>query len=550
MRNRMQMTVGVVTFLTLWPGMPALAQEEPCFEVHEHTFPLPEPPDHAYEYHQIDFDSDGDLDQLVVTNMCLVLPPTPAPLQAMRNMGNGILADASEEVILGDPTMIQCISSAVADFDGDGRDDIFLAGAGLDRDPFGGEQSRILMQTADGKLNDETSTRLPVETTDFGHDVGHGDFDGINGIDIFIIDVFGGGAGTHTRLLMNDGSGVFTADCSGLPAGAIDETISCAVTDTDKDGDLDLVLGTNGNNGPRDAILLNDGSGSFFYAPDSHMPLRATTGGPQSQTPDIAASDLDNDGYPDLLMLIGSMDMTVRTCQMLLNNGDGSFRDATDRLDLNGGTPLLDRNSLCLADFNGDGWTDFTTALLPDPPKTGLFLNCGQGYCTFPGSAALLDEPSTWNQMAITRFADHDGDSDLFNAWHGRFGVYWILENVRPYDVLGDDTDGDGLANGDETLDLDPLTPGVQNPFHPFEADSTGDEGSTEPDGVPDGQNDWDGDGMANGAEFEWGFDPLYAGSYGELPATRPAGRYILCLLLTAALVVTVRRRRKAPRGA
>jgi hypothetical protein len=80
------------------------------------------------------------------------------------------------------------------------------------------------------------------------------------------------------------------------------------------------------------------------------------------------------------------------------------------------------------------------------------------------------------------------------------------------------DTDGDGLRDSWETTDLDPSTPGVWNPFDPFNTDSTGDNLNPHPDGVPDGQNDWDGDGMSNSDEFKFGFNPIDPESFGEMP--------------------------------
>lgn len=86
-----------------------------------------------------------------------------------------------------------------------------------------------------------------------------------------------------------------------------------------------------------------------------------------------------------------------------------------------------------------------------------------------------------------------------------------------------------------ETEDLDPNTPGVQNPFDPASEDTTCDDGQTTPDGVPDGQNDWDGDGMSNAEEFAWGYNPIDAAAYGAVTAMTPLGYVLLTLLLVAA---------------
>jgi PKD repeat protein len=83
---------------------------------------------------------------------------------------------------------------------------------------------------------------------------------------------------------------------------------------------------------------------------------------------------------------------------------------------------------------------------------------------------------------------------------------------------LPSDSDGDGLTDDDETRDLNPGTPGVQNPFDPDNPDTTGDNGHVGPDGKPDGWNDWDGDGMSNRDEFVFGYNPIDSDSWAEVP--------------------------------
>ena len=108
----------------------------------------------------------------------------------------------------------------------------------------------------------------------------------------------------------------------------------------------------------------------------------------------------------------------------------------------------------------------------------------------------------------------------------------------------GSDGDGDGLTYEDETRDLDPETPGVQNPFDPDDADCTGDNGDWNPDGIPDGANDWDGDGMTNSEEFQWGFDPLDETDFGTLPAASPIALGLLVGLHALMGAALSRRRR------
>ncbi len=73
---------------------------------------------------------------------------------------------------------------------------------------------------------------------------------------------------------------------------------------------------------------------------------------------------------------------------------------------------------------------------------------------------------------------------------------------------IGIERDRDGLLDFDETRDLVPGVPGLQNPFRTDAFDSTGDNGSLVGDGTPDGDNDFDGDGQSNAAEFAAGTNP------------------------------------------
>ena len=73
---------------------------------------------------------------------------------------------------------------------------------------------------------------------------------------------------------------------------------------------------------------------------------------------------------------------------------------------------------------------------------------------------------------------------------------------------IGIDRDSDGLLDHDERRDLYPGLSGHSNPFNPDFADVSGNNGSLIPDGIPDGQNDFDGDGTSNSAELINGTNP------------------------------------------
>jgi hypothetical protein len=137
--------------------------------------------------------------------------------------------------------------------------------------------------------------------------------------------------------------------------------------------------------------------------------------------------------------------------------------------------------------------------------------------------------------------ADYDG---LPNSVETDTGTYNGPTDTGT-DPLDPDTDGDGLIDGDEVHDLDPDTAGVQNPFDPLDPDTTGDNFQDTPDGVPDGENDYDGDGQSNAYELANGSNPLDAASI--VPAVTYVGTValvaLLLLLVFSRLTYAKRRR-------
>lgn len=119
--------------------------------------------------------------------------------------------------------------------------------------------------------------------------------------------------------------------------------------DYDVDGDLDLFL-PNGKAG-RNSLFQNDGLGAFTEVGASAL-LNDRIG-----HSGVAAGDLDNDGYPDLILPgEGNMVFAEQTPSTIyMNNRDGTFRDITAAANLPGGLTGL---SVALADINNDGYLD------------------------------------------------------------------------------------------------------------------------------------------------------------------------------------------------
>ncbi len=145
--------------------------------------------------------------------------------------------------------------------------------------------------------------------------------------------------------------------------------------DYDGDGDLDLYA-TNGPTG--NALFRNDGHGGF-----DEVAAEANAVVPGVAHIGVAAGDLDNDGFPDLIVLGDSLGPFAFDVTVLHNQGDGTFEDVSATSGL-GGFPSS--ASGVLLDYDRDGLLDVFVA--------------GVGTVGIPESAGLVDEngdPIVWD---------------------------------------------------------------------------------------------------------------------------------------------------------
>jgi len=149
---------------------------------------------------------------------------------------------------------------------------------------------------------------------------------------------------------------------------------------------------------------------------------------------------------------------------------------------------LLDESDWGVGVYNGD--TELFVGGYAGPPGGGEF-DFSTGYIS-PLGIEMLGKDSV---------LEYEYDLIVGEVEHVRAFAY----NAEGYA----DYDGDGLTFDEETQDLNPEAAGIQNPFDPIQADSTGDNAGASPDGTPDGENDWDGDGLSNAEEFLNGTSPL-----------------------------------------
>jgi hypothetical protein len=167
------------------------------------------------------------------------------------------------------------------------------------------------------------------------------------------------------------------------------------------------------------------------------LPLPPKPLGPTSILISLAALDINSDARPDLLAGFTPSDpfYAGRRIQVLINNGDGTFRDETTQplaqQDSGQGWPYAFR----VADFNGDGHPDFTVDVNHYPMEQApIYLDNGAGvYVEVPFAAAAP-------LFAIVD-GNGDGQPDIFSTLAGGGGSpekhFVQLEIVAPASPAG-----------------------------------------------------------------------------------------------------------------
>lgn len=221
----------------------------------------------------------------------------------------------------------------VEDFNGDGRKDIFFIDHGYDVNPFPGYTNHLYLNAGNNSYVD-ASDRLP-QFWDFSHSVAAADIDGNGSIDLYVGNIYGQQL-IDPYFLVNDGSGHFTLDRSRLPdslassVGKNDGRMSLAAEflDVNGDGRPDLIVGPYEGAGIA-TVFFNDGAGRFSDANKMDLPLNMQGGGVFTLVQDIKAGDLDGDGITDLVLLATKPDYVGWSVQLLMGQADGTFVDQT-----------------------------------------------------------------------------------------------------------------------------------------------------------------------------------------------------------------------------
>src|SRR5206468_212014 len=136
-------------------------------------------------------DLNGDGVQDLLFTRSIYLGQQTCPVTVLLGDGHGRFVDATDSIFGGGiPRTQNARELVLADFNGDGRTDVFIADHGDDQDPFPGFQDTLILSAPGGKLADATAN-LP-QVSDFTHSGAAGDVNGDGAPDIYVGNVFGG----------------------------------------------------------------------------------------------------------------------------------------------------------------------------------------------------------------------------------------------------------------------------------------------------------------------------------------------------------------------
>jgi hypothetical protein len=278
-------------------------------------------------------------------------------------------------MILSDQTPGVC----VADFDGDGWQDVYFVNGRDLENPYHGPRNALYHNNGDGTFADVTE-KAGVPGTGYGLGCIWGDYDNDGFPDLFVTQY------NRNILYRNNGDGTFTnvtekAGVGGMEFGS--RVHSGAVFfDYDRDGYLDLYVGGYVNFGPDSpqtcevygvrtscAPASYDGSPPLLYHNNrdgtfTNVTKQAGLFQPKGKNLAVGAADYDNDGWPDLFVANDGV-----VSYLYHNQHDGTFKEigVMAGMAVGGEGQIMAAMCISLADYNNDGWLD-------------LYISDWQGY--------------------------------------------------------------------------------------------------------------------------------------------------------------------------
>ena len=341
----------------------------------------------------VDVTGDG-LDDIIVAPTFFDQGPS-LRLEVWVNQGDGTFSNQTLAIFDG-PAPIVSASAAivVADFNRDGRPDLFVVDSGVEEyvcsveTPCAGGRNVLILSQPTGKLKDVSDTNLPRNSVRFNHVVSAaGDVNGDGYIDIAVPTLGGRSAdGGGVLLWMNDGTGRFTERSADLLDDEVGYRPSSFIYSPDRAREYDR------HNAGATALIDLDGDGHAELVTCSHyfsdrftqlrtvrihkwdakvgrlvriakFPQPASAAALNAGCSGVASGDIDGDGKIDLVMT-WEVEGGDNQVDVERNLGGWRFLDVTrtalgsERTAYVGGAFTWPVMGSTLRDINGDGRLD------------------------------------------------------------------------------------------------------------------------------------------------------------------------------------------------
>ena len=310
-------------------------------------------------------------------------------------------------------------AAAVADYDGDGFEDIFVT------DSQENGKNHLYHNNGDFTFTDvaeQAGVANGNDSENASADALWFDYDNDGRPDLLVVR-FG-----HNQLFHNLGNGKFRDVTREAGIYRYMNAITAIAFDYDHDGDLDLFVGSyfqpvnlfnpntprffpesfeTANNGGGVTLFRNNGNGTFTDVTEA-AGLKSS-----GWVLDLGHGDADNDGDDDLYVACD-----FGTDRFFINNGNGTFTDKTESAI---GIDNKKGMNVDWGDFDNDGLLDiYVTNITDDYMREGNFLWRNNGNLTFSDVSRETGTYDTgWGWAAKFFDYDNDGWLDLYvmNGW-------------------------------------------------------------------------------------------------------------------------------------
>ena len=334
---------------------------------------------------QADYDNDGWTDVLVMRGGWL-LSRGQMRMSLLHNNGDGTFSDVTRQAGLALPAY-PSQSAAWADYDNDGDLDLFSCAESMPESPEAGAAlifpSRLFRNDGDGAFTN-VADAAGVANLRYCKGSAWGDYDNDGDPDLYISNY-----AAENRLYRNNGDGTFTDVAPELGLTEPLESFPTWFWDYDNDGWLDIFVAGYArdielvakdylglpNDGARPRLYRNDGAGGFEDVTE-RVGLNKV-----SQTMGANYGDMDNDGFPDILLGTGFPAFDALAPNIAYrNNGGQSFSDVTFSAGLG---HIQKGHGIALGDLDRDGDQDIFMQVGGFYPSDGflnaLYVNPGNG---------------------------------------------------------------------------------------------------------------------------------------------------------------------------